>query len=386
VALERSVVQGVGNDILVGSYGVAVEYEASVGLSMMWLGITVLTSAFLMLELIVAFRESSWTAVANTVLSGTDFQLEVQDGPAEEPEQQPLCAKSYRGVIKRGFLVVLVVGMLCGEAAVPTHMVYSQWLFIDCVSIGTFERVFFVLFPRFGILGITGVVYHATGITVHVWQALFLLLLTPALAGSFLTLVTILSLKGYELDWAYWLAPVFASVAMVVVLMGYVLCVPKKNNWAPRLGLKTCTDSAVVTRNLASVPPFWFQVAVGTLELHNEPKPRYIQVHNCLVDLLDADNLDADNLDADNLDADNLDAEKTAAFIMDATSQQAQVEDFPWGDFQLRRVHGLNDANELQTIKDPPWMFALRRVKNVHNEEDANGASLSVLEFGADLL
>jgi hypothetical protein len=29
-------------------------------------------------------------------------------------------------------------------------------LFIDCVSIGTFERVFFVLFPRFGILGITG--------------------------------------------------------------------------------------------------------------------------------------------------------------------------------------------------------------------------------------
>jgi hypothetical protein len=92
-----------------------VEYEASVGLSMMWLGITVLTSAFLMLELIVAFRESSWTAVANTVLSGMDFQLEVQDGPAEEPEQQPLCAKSYREVIKRGFLVVLVVGMLCGE-------------------------------------------------------------------------------------------------------------------------------------------------------------------------------------------------------------------------------------------------------------------------------
>ena len=131
-------VQLTGTDVLVGSYGVAVcsarrlaqawlfssfstlrqvEYEASVGLSMMWLGITVLTSAFLMLELIVAFRESSWTAVANTVLSGTDFQLEVQDGPAEEPEQQPLCAKSYREVIKRGFLVVLVVGMLCGEVS-----------------------------------------------------------------------------------------------------------------------------------------------------------------------------------------------------------------------------------------------------------------------------
>jgi hypothetical protein len=45
---------------------------------------------------------------------------------------------------------------------------------------------------------------------------------------------------------------VFASVAMVVILMGYVLCVPKKNLWAPRLGLKTVTDSAVVTRNLAS--------------------------------------------------------------------------------------------------------------------------------------
>ena len=66
------------------------------------------------------------------------------------------------------------------------------------------------------------------------------------------------------------------------------------------------------------------------------------KVHNCLVDLLDANNLDADNLDADNLDA-----EETAAFIMDATSQQAQVEDFPWGDFQLRRVHGLNAANEV---------------------------------------
>ena len=65
-----------------------------------------------------------------------------------------------------------------------------------CVSIGSNKS------PHACCLA--GVVYHATGITVHAMQALFLLLLTPALAGSFLTLVTILSLKGYELDWAYW--------------------------------------------------------------------------------------------------------------------------------------------------------------------------------------
>lgn len=65
-----------------------------------------------------------------------------------------------------------------------------------CVSIGSNES------PHACCLA--GVVYHATGITVHAWQACVLLLLTPALAGSFLTLVTILSLKGYELDWAYW--------------------------------------------------------------------------------------------------------------------------------------------------------------------------------------
>lgn len=65
-----------------------------------------------------------------------------------------------------------------------------------CVSIGSNES------PHACCLA--GVVYHATGITVHAQQALFLLLLTPVLAGSFLTLVTSLSLEGHELDWAYW--------------------------------------------------------------------------------------------------------------------------------------------------------------------------------------
>jgi len=269
-----------------------------------------------------------------------------------------LFTASVPKLIAKGFQAVLLVALMCGESSMPTHMVYPEWLFIDTVSIATFDRILLVLLPRLSIFGVSGSMQHMTGITTTAASSIALILIAALLTSVFLAIVITEATNGNPNDILYWIATPISQVAavMAIAMFWFTTSRHKSNKWAKNLGLQvTGTESIIQDSNLALAPIFWIQLAESIQHLHT---CRFMQVHGHLVDTYDGDMTKGD---------------AAGVMVINPTADQAATLAAEPG-FEHRMIHSV-PVEELAQMQTAPRLFHLGRIR----ENDGASGLMDVL-------
>jgi len=253
------------------------------------LGITALASVALLVEVYLWAKPVSpdspgvysYARFTCAVQHGFVYDIQIGD-KADEFKLPPMLSVPE---VLRG---ILEIGVLVAESQVPTHQCYPQWLYVDMVSIGSFQRVCEVFLPRLNHLMIANAVetaFHATIYGSYMTMFLFFYLF---ISGGSMWIILDASKTSIELDAIYYLAPQICFVFVVILML---IMIGFSDNslvpfWGRNLNVKVLASTALEQKGLNWAPPYMMNIAL-LLQSCSESKPSYFGYGDWVIEFPD---------------------------------------------------------------------------------------------------
>jgi len=263
------------------------KYDPQRGASAIWLGITGLASLVLVTEVYLWTKatddagSNSYPRFLTSVMHGFVYDIQIGD-KADEFKLPPMLSVPE---VLRG---ILEIGVLVAESQVPTHQCYPQWLYVDMVSIGSFERVCEVFLPRLNHLMIANSVETAFHATIYGSYMGMFLLFYVFISGGSMWIILDASKTSIELDAIYYLAPQICFVFVVLLMLTMIgfsnsSLVPF---WGRNLNVKVLATTAFEQKGLNWAPPYMMNIAL-LLQSCSESKPSYFGYGDWVIEFPD---------------------------------------------------------------------------------------------------
>lgn len=263
--------------------------EAIIALNAIWVIVTFLAGIFVFLEMVNYGLEDP-AYFYQVVHTGFKFELlSLKEGHMATSDAAVRCCHDITDYTLFVIVLLLEIGVVMAEAAVPTTQVYAEWFWIDMVVIGG-GRIFVVMLPRISHLGLLGILFNITSIIPTGLTALAGITSYIILATVSLVSIVEKSFEGADpdsMDLWYFISPVLTQIVCQVGVASWtVFCFWNAPSpwWEEALQI----TGHGMTRGmevmcLKVVSPRWLCVA-KTLESHEDNRSKeYVQISGKLV-------------------------------------------------------------------------------------------------------
>lgn len=232
----------------------------------MWMIMCTCLTGFVVAHWVMTYVKGGLNDFRNQLLCGFPISF-VNTALLDDPESVPKWpVVTWKKALEKFYLFVVVIIVIFGEAALPTHQVFPEWLYVDIWCTGG-AQLFWVILPRSAFLGFMEHMHHACEITLPythgaVWFTVFLTVLGAGIASTINT-----SFSGeYNRDLEYWLLPpccLILSGLMLTLWLTYFHGKCETPAWCKQHKVQMTTTSRLSYMCLLVCPPHWLQILLS---------------------------------------------------------------------------------------------------------------------------